>query len=89
MFLLLVKFNMCQKDIWLCHCCEINVIDVNFWKCFYSLNYYTYLQQKNDPNHTIDTSKFICHFEMCSLCKKVCFEKCKLQFAKKSLCICQ
>ena len=69
---------MCQKIIYLCFCCEINVIDVNFWKCFYSITNYTYFLQKLDQNHIVNIEKKLTLFEMCFLCQQICHEKCQI-----------
>jgi len=69
---------MCQKIIYLYFCCEINVIDVNFLKCFYSIKNYTYFLQKLDQNHNVDIEKKLTLFEMCFLCNKFAMKNAKL-----------
>ena len=75
----LQMFKMCKEEFWLCFCCEDSIIDRNYWKCFYSIEDYSYFKEKNNPNHKIYVKTNKTLFEMCFLCKKYCFEKCQLK----------
>ena len=68
--------KMCKVLIIKCHCCENTPIDVNVWKCFYSIDDYRYYQEKYNNNHKVENESIKSLFEMCPTCKLKCSEKC-------------
>lgn len=69
---------MCNCDIIICHCCENKLIDVNFWKCFYYCEGYTYNEHKYDKNHKVIFENVYPLFGMCKKCTLKCHEKCQI-----------
>ncbi len=73
---------MCNEYIWLCHCCEENVIHVHYCKCYDTITDYNFDQTIFDSNHKLHIKKNLTLWDMCKCCQKVCFEKCQLKKRK-------